>query len=142
MLWLKAFHIIFVVTWFSGLFYVPRLFVYHLQTTDDGGLARFKVMEHKLYYYITMPSAILATVLGFLLMRYNFSGYLQAPWLHWKLTLVVLLWIYHIICGKYVNDFKQDQNKHSERYYRLFNEIPSLLLIAIVILVVVKPGFN
>jgi putative membrane protein len=96
-------------------------------------------MEHKLYYYITLPSAILTTVFGFWLMSYNFSGYLQAPWLHWKLTLVGLLWIYLLVCGKYVKDFKRDQNKHSQRYYRLFNEIPALLLIAIVILVVVKP---
>jgi putative membrane protein len=142
MLWIKAFHIIFVVTWFSGLFYLPRLFVYHTQTQDEAGIARFKVMEHKLYHYITTPSAILTTAFGIWLVSYNTTGYLQAPWMHGKLTLVAILWIYHLVCGKYVRRFKQNANRHSERYLRLFNEVPALLLLGIVILVVVKPGFS
>jgi putative membrane protein len=139
MLWYKAFHIIFVVTWFSGLFYLPRLFVYHITTSDEAGIARFKVMERKLYYAIIMPSGILATLFGLIILSYNFSGYMHARWLHWKLAFVALLWIYHLICGKYLKDFKFDRNHHSERFYRIFNEIPAILLIVIVILVVVKP---
>src|ERR1700731_1090442 len=91
MLWLKAFHIIFVVTWFSGLFYLPRLFVYHTMAQDKVSQDRFKVMEKKLYFGITTPSAILATVLGILLLSYSFSGYMQSAWMHWKLTLVLFL---------------------------------------------------
>ena len=139
MLWFKALHIIFVVTWFSGLFYLPRLFVYHVTALDPISIQRFKLMERKLYYYITTPSALLATLLGVLLLRYHFWGYLQAPWMHWKLTLVGLLWVYHLFCGKYLRDFRLDRNHHSERFYRLFNEIPALLLVGIIVLVVVKP---
>ncbi len=139
MLWFKAFHIIFVITWFSGLFYLPRLFVYHTMASDFLGNDRFKVMEKKLYYAITTPSAILATLFGLILLSYGGSNYMQLAWMRWKLTLVFLLWIYHIVCGKYVYDFKHDKNKHSEKFYRLFNEIPALLLIGIIILVVVKP---
>lgn len=139
MLWFKAFHVIFVVTWFSGLFYLPRLFVYHVMTTDDAGIARFKVMEKKLYYAITLPSAILATGFGLMVLSYSFSGYLHAKWMHLKLALVALLWVFQLVCGKYVKDFSKDQNKYSERYFRIFNEIPAVLLIAIVILVIVKP---
>jgi putative membrane protein len=139
MLWIKALHIIFVITWFSGLFYLPRLFVYHTTAADSLSIERFKLMEHKLYYYITTPSAILATLFGVLLLRYNFHGYFQAAWLHGKLALVALLWVYHFMCGKYLRDFRLDKNHHSERFYRLFNEIPALLLVGIVVLVVVKP---
>lgn len=140
MLWFKAFHIIFVITWFSGLFYLPRLFVYHtMALADPFSNTRFKIMEKKLYFAITMPSALLATAFGLITMSYSFKGYLQLPWMHFKLALVALLWIYHLICWKYLRDFKKDENKHSEKFYRLFNEIPAVLLIAIVILVVVKP---
>lgn len=139
MLWFKALHIIFVVTWFSGLFYLPRLFVYHVTTTDEAGNNRFKIMERKLYYAITLPSAILATFFGLIIISYNFSGYLHAPWLHWKLFFVVLLWIYTFVCGKYYKDFKNDNNRHSEKFYRIFNELPALLLVIIVLLVVIKP---
>lgn len=139
MLWVKAFHVIFVVTWFSGLFYLPRLFVYHAAANDSVGIARFKIMEKKLYYFITLPSAVLATLLGVWLLSYSFSGYMQLRWLHWKLALVLILWAYTLVCGKYVNGFKRDDNRHSERFYRIFNEVPALLLIFIVILVIVKP---
>lgn len=139
MLWLKAFHVIFVVTWFSGLFYLPRLFVYHCTVTNPLENNRFKVMEKKLYYVITMPSALLATAFGILLITNGLSGYLHSGWMTWKLALVSLLWAYHLACGKYLHDFNQDKNRHSEKFYRLFNEVPALLLIGIVILVVVKP---
>ncbi len=139
MLWLKAFHLIFIVTWFSGLFYLPRLFVYHAAAQDRISNERFKVMERKLYYGITTPSGIIATLFGIQLLSYNLAGYMRLPWMHLKLFLVVLLWIYHIICGKYLYDFKKDKNSHSETFYRFFNEIPVLFLFTIVILVIVKP---
>ncbi len=141
MLWVKAFHIIFVVCWFAGLFYLPRLFVYHAacETTDNAGNERFKVMERRLYYGITYPSAILTTIFGIWLMSYSFSAYMQAAWMHAKLGLVVLLWIYHLFCGHYRKQFANNNNQHSQRYYRYFNEIPAIILLIIVILVVVKP---
>ncbi|ODT74905.1 MAG: TIGR00701 family protein [Nitrosomonadales bacterium SCN 54-20] len=136
MLWVKSFHIVFVVAWFAGLFYLPRLFVYHALTTDSAGIARFKIMERKLYYGIMTPSAVVAVVLGlWLWLGYGITGI----WLHAKLALVVLLIAYHGYCGKLLADFKCDCNRHGHVYYRWFNEVPVLILIAVVILVVVKP---
>jgi putative membrane protein len=136
MLWLKSLHIIFMVTWFAGLFYLPRLFVYHAMSEDAVSKERFKVMERKLFYGIMTPGAVLTLVFGvWLWLAYNFSG----GWLHAKLALVVILLIYHVWCGKLVSDFKSDRNKHNHVFYRWFNEFPVLILIAVVILVVVKP---
>jgi putative membrane protein len=136
MLWIKAFHIIFVVTWFAGLFYLPRLFVYHAMATDDTGRERFKLMERKLFYGIMTPSAMLALGFGlWLWLAYGFGG----VWLHIKLALVLVLVIYHLYCGKLMSDFRNDRNKHGHVYYRWLNELPVLILIAIVILAVVKP---
>jgi protoporphyrinogen IX oxidase len=136
MLWVKSFHIVFVVAWFAGLFYLPRLFVYHALTTDSAGIERFKIMERKLYYGIMTPSAVLAVVLGlWLWLGYGITG----AWLHAKLALVVLLIAYHGYCGRLLADFKRDRNRHDHVYYRWFNEVPVLILIAVVILVVVKP---
>lgn len=139
MLWLKAFHIIFVVAWFAGLFYLPRLFVYHADSIDQISLDRFKVMERKLFYYIMTPAGILATIFGFGVMVFDWHVYLAQGWMHAKLFLVIILWAYHIYCWKLLENFKYDRNPHSAVFYRWFNEIPTLLLIAIVILVVVKP---
>jgi len=134
--WIKSLHIIFVVTWFAGLFYLPRLFVYHAMATDAPGIERFKVMERKLYYGIMSPSAILAVAFGlWLWLGFGFSG----SWLHLKLALVVTLVVYHFYCGKFLADFKNDRNRRSHVYYRWFNEIPVVILFAVVILVVVKP---
>jgi putative membrane protein len=136
MLWVKSFHIIFVVAWFAGLFYLPRLFVYHAMTTDLPGTERFKVMERKLYYGIMTPSAVLAVIFGlWLWLGYGITG----GWLHAKLVLVLMLIAYHLYCRRLLADFKHDRNRHSHVYYRWFNEIPVLILIAVVILVVVKP---
>ncbi|MDT8363777.1 MAG: protoporphyrinogen oxidase HemJ [Nitrosomonas sp.] len=136
MLWIKSLHIIFMVTWFAGLFYLPRLFVYHAQCNDQLGAERFKVMERKLYYGIMTPGAVLTIVFGtWLWLGYGFAG----GWLHAKLALVMLLIGYHIYCGRLLKDFKQDRNQHGHVYYRWFNELPVLILIAVVILVVVKP---
>ena len=139
MLWVLSFHIIFMVAWFAGLFYLPRLYVYHTASSDAISLERFKIMEHKLFYFIMTPSGILTTIFGIWLLSFNWTGYLSAGWMHVKLTLVIILWIYHIYCGKLLLNFKRDQNIYSQRFYRFFNEIPTLLLIAIVIMVVVKP---
>lgn len=139
MLWIKAFHIIFVVTWFSGLFYLPRLFVYHAISQDKISNKRFKIMERKLYYGITTPSAILTTLFGGWLLWSNFQIYIHKEWMQAKLILVGLLWIYHFLCGRYYKKFKTDSNPHSHVFYRWFNEVPVGILILTVILVIVKP---
>lgn len=139
MLWVKAFHIIFMVTWFSGLFYLPRLFVYHTQASDLISKERFKIMEKKLFYFITTPGGILTIIFGLWMISFNPLGYLQMPWLHIKLGLVVLLVFYHLYLGKLLSDFKRDVNQHSETFYRWLNEIPGIFLILIVVLAVVKP---
>ena len=136
MLWVKVLHIVFMVTWFAGLFYLPRLFVYHADTQDEAGRARFKIMERKLYFGIMTPGALLTIAFGmWLWLGYGISG----GWLHAKLLLVAVLIGYHLWCGKLVADFKFDRNRHSHVWYRWFNEFPVLILIAVVILVVVKP---
>lgn len=136
MLWVKSLHIIFMVTWFAGLFYLPRLFVYHAMSDDAPGIARFKVMERKLYYGIMTPGAVLTILFGlWLWLGYGISG----GWLHAKLALVIGLVGYHLYCGKLLADFKYDRNRHSHIYYRWFNEIPVVILFAVVMLVVVKP---
>lgn len=140
MLWVKAFHIISVVTWFAALFYLPRLFVYHAMCEDEQGNARFKVMERKLYRGIMTPSAILALLLGVWLMSfYSLEALLSMHWLHAKLTLVLLLFAYHGMCGRMLKAFANDNNRHSHVYYRWFNEFPVLILVAVVLLAVVKP---
>ena len=143
MLWLKAFHIIFVVTWFAGLFYLPRLFVYHAMTDDTVGQERFKVMERKLYYAITTPSAFLAIGFGlWLLIAYWWNPLLNVTgvgWLYLKLILVVTLLVYHGYCGQFLQDFKHNRNRHSHVFYRWFNEFPVIILIAVIILVEVQP---
>ncbi len=138
MLWIKAFHIIFVVTWFAGLFYLPRLFVYHAQCEDKLGRERFKVMERKLYRGIMHPSAVLAVGLGLGLLYFT-PAWLHTGWLHAKLFLVLLLIIYHFYCGRWLAAFREDRNRHSHIYYRWLNELPVMILIGVVILVVVKP---
>lgn len=139
MLWIKSFHLIAVVAWFAGLFYLPRLFVYHAMATDTISLERFKIMEHKLYYIIMTPAAILTIILGAILASYHWSYYKTAGWFHFKLLLVFALIIYHVYCGKLIRQFKQDKNQLSTRFYRFFNEIPTLFLFAIIILTIVKP---
>jgi len=141
MLWIKAWHIIFMVTWFAGLFYLPRLFVYHAMckthvSEDASSIARFKIMERKLYFGIMTPGAILTIVFGiWLWLGYGITG----AWLHAKLALVGVLVVYHIYCGKLLLDFKHDRNRHSHIYFRWFNEMPVLILIAVILLVEVKP---
>lgn len=140
MLWVKAFHLISVVTWFSAMFYLPRLFVYHAMCDDEAGNARFKIMERKLYRGIMTPSAILTLVFGgWLLSFYSLEQIAAMHWLHAKLSLVLLLFVYHGVCGRMLKQFAVDKNQRSHIFYRWFNEFPVLLLIAVIILAVVKP---
>lgn len=138
-LWLKAFHVVAVVTWFAGLFYLPRLFVYHAATSDAPGRERFKVMEAKLYRIIMRPSMIATLVFGIWILVLGWSAFSASGWLWLKLTGVVALLGYHHYCGRLIRVFAKDELPHGERFLRIFNEIPALLLIGIVILVVVKP---
>jgi protoporphyrinogen IX oxidase len=136
MLWLKAFHIVFVVTWFAGIFYLPRLFLYHAAATDAVSIERFQTMEKRLFAIMTI-GATLTLLFGISLLLVT-PGFLQAGWLHAKLTLVLVLIAYHAWCYRLMAGLRVGR-KRSATWYRLFNEVPSLLLIAIVILVVVKP---
>ena len=136
MLWIKSFHVIFMVTWFAGLFYLPRLFVYHAMSDDKISIERFKIMERKLFYGIMTPGGVLTVILGlWMWLGYGISG----TWMHIKFSLVLLLIAYHIYCGKLLLDFKHDRNTRGHIFYRWFNEFPVLLMVAIIILVVVKP---
>ena len=138
MLWVKSFHIIFMVTWFAGLFYLPRLFVYHAMTQDTTTSAQFKTMESKLYFGITTPGGILTILFGvWLWLGYDFGA--GSGWLAAKLILVIMLVLYHLWCGRILKDFRTDRNTHSHVFYRWFNEFPVVVLIATILLVVFKP---
>ncbi len=139
MIWVKAFHIIFMVAWFAGLFYLPRLFVNHAMAEEEEVKARLRLMERKLYRFIT-PWMVLTLVFGFwLLFDYAWAAYAHMLWLHIKLVLVAALVVYHFYCGKLMRDFANERNRRSHVWYRWFNELPVLVLFASVILAVVKP---
>ena len=146
-LWLKAFHVFFMVAWFAGIFYLPRLFVYHAENNQAGDTESsnqhtsdtLKVMERRLLYFVT-PFALFTLVFGIALIHQYGSAWFNAShWLHAKLLLVTILYLYHGYCFKLLADFKQDKNTRSPRFYRVFNEVPVLILLAIIILAVVKP---
>jgi|SRR5579862_367335 protoporphyrinogen IX oxidase len=137
MLWLKALHVVFVVTWFAGLFYLPRLFVYHVATADQVGLARFIVMERRLYFMMSL-GALLAVFFG-LAMIVASPAYLGMGWLRVKVLLVAALIGYHGWCYRLMLALRAGRRAHSQLWYRWFNEVPAILLLAIVILAVVKP---
>jgi protoporphyrinogen IX oxidase len=136
---LKSLHLISMVVWFSGLFYLPRLFVYHRMSEDQLSLDRFQVMEYKLYYFITTPGALATTLTGLLLLMPNMHYYMGQPWMHIKLTLIAILWGFHFVCGYFRKRFKQDAKLKSHRFFRVFNEIPTLILCSVIPLVVMKP---
>ncbi len=137
MLWLKAFHVIAVVTWFAGLFYLPRLYVYHADAKDSIGIERFKVMERRLFALMTIGAAA-SVGLGAAMVAAA-PAYLTMEWLRIKLLLVLVLIAYHVFCYRLMRDFAENRNVRGAKWYRVFNEAPSLLLIAIVVLAVVKP---
>jgi putative membrane protein len=139
-LWLKAIHVTFVVTWFAGLFYLPRLFVYHASATDSVSLERFVVMERRLYKITTIGGG-LAMLFGISMLVAQ-PAYLTLGWLRTKLVLVVLLIVYQNYCRLLIRAFAEGRNTRSARWFRWFNEVPSVLLIAIVILAIVKPAFG
>lgn len=139
-LWLKAFHIITVITWFAGIFYLPRLFVYHAMAEDTAGRERFKVMERKLYRGIMTPSMVLAVAFGVaMLLTEAGRVWLTMGWLHLKLALVAGVLVYHAWCGRILKAFQRDANTRSHRWFRVFNEVPVVALVVIVLLVVLKP---
>lgn len=138
MLWVKAFHIIFVICWFAGIFYLPRLFVYHAMANDEATRAHIQIMARKLYRFIT-PFAFLSIALGLWLVSFSLNYYLSSHWFHAKIFLVLLLVVYHLICGRFVQQLEDRSSQRSHVYYRWFNEIPVLVLFTVVILVVVKP---
>ena len=135
MLLYKTLHIIFMVTWFAGLFYLPRLYVYHALAEDQISKDRFKIMERKLFWGIMTPGAVLTVLFGVLLIEYHGMSY----WLKMKILLVFVLALYHVWCGVLLEKFKTDSNSHSHVWYRIFNEVPVIFLVLIVALVVYKP---
>jgi putative membrane protein len=135
--WIKAWHVIFMVTWFAGLFYLPRLFVYHASATDVAGIERFRVMESRLFAIMTV-GAVLTAAFGLWLLAKN-PSLLSTGWLRAKLVFVALLVVYHAWTWRLMRDFAAGRNLRSARWYRWFNEVPSLLLIGIVLLAVVRP---
>mgnify|MGYP003674090116 FL=1 len=138
MLWVKAFHIIAVICWFAGIFYLPRIMVYFAASEHPQTRQQLAIMARKLYRFIT-PIAVIAIVLGLVLMAFNLDYYLQAKWMWLKLAGVVALVIYHAVCRHYVAIMQQDNNQHGHVYFRVFNEVPVLFLVLIVVLVVLKP---
>lgn len=138
-LWIKSFHLIFVIMWYAGLLYLPRLFVYHAMSEDTISIERFKVMERKLFA-ITTIGGLGALIFGlWLLLGYAWQAYASSLWLPLKLALVLVLVAFHVLCGKLMLEFRNDRNRHGHRFYRILNEIPAVILVAVVILVVVKP---
>ena len=138
-LYLKVFHLTFAFTWFAALFYLPRLFVYHSQSSDESSISNFKTMERKLYRGIMTPSALLTLVFGLWITALSWVEYVASTWFWCKVGFVFLLFGYHGFCGRMVRSFANDQNTRSHLFYRIFNEIPLVFLLAILILVIVKP---
>ena len=137
---LKALHLIAVISWMAGLLYLPRIFVYHVENKNDQNTSNiFKVMEKKLYFYIMMPAMILSWFFGLLLIKTIGLDQMVSKWLQIKLLLVSILTIYHIFLGACLKKFSIDKNTHSSKFYRIFNEVPTLLLILIVFIVIFKP---
>ena len=139
-LWIKAFHIIAVIAWMAGMLYLPRLYVYHCEVASGSAeSARFKIMERRLLRAIINPAMIAAWLLGIALILTPASGGIAQPWLHAKLFLVLFLTALHGLYSRWRRDFAKDANRHDQRFYRIWNEVPAVLMVFIVILVVVKP---
>ena len=139
-LFFKSLHLISVISWMAGLLYLPRIFVYHAENSDDRKISDvFKIMEKKLYFYIMTPAMVLSWIFGLLLIHSIGFEQLGQTWMVSKIIFVILLTLYHFYLGKTLNQFKLDQNTHSHKFYRLINEIPTILLILIVFVVIFKP---
>lgn len=141
MLWIKAFHVISLTIWFGGLFYLPRLFVYHAMQSDSRLQQRFILMEKNLYYRIMHPAAFFTFIFGFILAYPYFISHFSGTWLYLKLILVACLMMYHFYLGLLLQRFADQQNRHSAVFFRWLNELPTVFLIAIVLLVMLKPIF-
>ncbi|MDH5218595.1 MAG: CopD family protein [Gammaproteobacteria bacterium] len=139
MLWVKALHVFFMVSWFAGLFYLPRLYVYHADTHDDTGNERFKVMERKLYIMMTIGGVGTLIFGAWLMIDYAWAAYSSSGWLHAKLFLVFLLYGFHFYCGHINKIFRENRNTRDHKFFRKINEIPTLLGLAIIILVFIRP---
>ena len=137
-LWIKAFHLIAVVAWFAGLFYLPRLFVYHSSTDDEQMRKNYALMERRLYRIIMNNAVMAVFIFGFILLWFN-PALAHSGWFQLKLILVLALLAYHIVCGRILRNFANGVNTRTPRFYRIFNEVPTLFLVVIVILAVVKP---
>lgn len=138
-LWIKALHIAFMVAWFAGIFYLPRLFVYHAESANSDVHQQLKIMERRLLYFVT-PFALLTLIFGLILIyMMGMQWFVASHWLHIKLLLVTVLFVYHGYCFKLLNDFRNDKNTRSGKFYRVFNELPVLILFAVIILAVLKP---
>ena len=136
----KSLHIIAVISWMAGLLYLPRIFVYHVENNEKKNMSDvFKVMEKKLYFYIMSPAMILSWLFGIALLHYLGIDQIQQFWLKAKILLVVILTIYHLYLGKCLKDFETDINKRSSKFFRIFNEVPTILLILIIFVVIFKP---
>ncbi|MCQ8878086.1 CopD family protein [Pseudoalteromonas shioyasakiensis] len=136
----KALHVFFMIAWFAGIFYLPRLFVYHAMNEEKSCSSMLKIMERRLLLFVT-PFALLTAVFGILMIvEYGREWFKYSMWLHYKLVLVIILYLYHAYCFKLLADFKHDRNKRSDRFYRIFNELPVLVLLAIVFLAITKPS--
>ncbi|WOH35925.1 protoporphyrinogen oxidase HemJ [Thalassotalea fonticola] len=140
LLWIKALHVAFMVAWFAGIFYLPRLFVYHAESNNKDVHEQLKTMERRLLFFVT-PFAILTLIFGLILIyMLGVDWFIHSAWLHVKLVLVALLFVYHGYCFKLLNDFKTDKNTRSGKFYRIFNELPVFILFAVIILAIVKPA--
>lgn len=138
-LWLKALHLFFMVAWMAGIFYLPRLFVYHAQTSHQETKDQFKIMERRLWFFVT-PFALLTLVFGLaLIFSYGGEWFASSKWLHYKFMLLIVLYVYHFYLYRLVKIFARDENTHSTRFYRFLNEAPVLVLLAIIVLAVLKP---
>ncbi len=140
-LWFKAWHIISLVCWYAGIFYLPRLFVYHAMSDDNISKERFVIMERKLYRGIMTPAMIATWIFGLLMLSIGWEAYKVQIWLHIKISLIILLTIYHLMCGYFRVKLINNSHYKSHIYWRWFNEIPVFILIAVVCLVIIKPQF-
>ena len=140
-LFFKSIHLIAVISWLAGLLYLPRIYVYHAEADHESQKKVFKIMERKLYNYIMMPAMLLSWVFGFLLIfNIGFSVFLEL-WMQIKIIAVIILTYYHYTLGRYLDDFAIDQNQKSSRFFRIYNEIPTIILIVVIFIVVFKPQY-